>query len=95
MSNWATLHQDVNLGGGPAAGAGTGTGTGTGGGCRQLLHLPMLDLLGPKPFPVCLVFRPSEGKLGVLIVVSRHGMLDDKHEAWGDALLSMPKLMRL
>jgi hypothetical protein len=99
MSNWATLHQDVNLGGGPAEGTGTetdtGTGTGIGGGCRQLLHLPMLDLLGPAPFPVCLVFRPSEGKLGVLVAVSRHGMLDVKHEAWGNAFLSMPKLMRL
>ena len=58
-------------------------------GCRQTLHLPMMDLLGPSPFSGCLVFRATDDRLGILLVTSKHKSLTNiaKHEAFGAPFL--------
>jgi hypothetical protein len=53
--------------------------------CEETLHLPFMDIAGPMP---------RAGKLGVLLVSSRHGAVQESPGAWGVPLLEMPKLMR-
>jgi hypothetical protein len=78
VSNWTALQQDIQLPGN----------------CEPYLHLPMMNILGPSPFPGCLIFRPKANETGVLLISSKHGTLPAEHEAWAGGLSHMPKVMR-
>ena len=58
--------------------------------------LTLMDLLGPLPVAGSLILSSLEGRLGLLLVTSKHGSLvgKDKHEVFNVPFLKIPLIMR-
>jgi len=62
--------------------------------CERYLHLPMMNILGPSPFAGCLIFKPTDEEIGLLLINSKYDRIPKDHDARGKPFLEMPKIMR-
>ena len=57
-------------------------------GCKTLYHLPMMEMLVPSPFDGSCIWRPAPGRVGLLVMCRKRGLLPSAHRALGQRVMN-------